>query len=154
MRAALVLFLVIILFKRPFAEMQITCFDLRNGSMIGYLLFFTSKNNSDFQVNFFLSTNEDKDPEDISTEELYRRWPNLLMNGFDPLKKTTIIIHGYKNSAGHSWVLEMKDRLLDTVSHKYHRKILEEYYISKYNLIYINEYFQKLGKLLPKHPDC
>lgn len=120
MKAVLALFLgAVVLFQNSITQntkAEITCSDLRDDSLIGAVLFFTSNEHTRFSVSFFLSTKRNKDPALITTVD----WSALQTHAFDPFQKTYIIIHGYKNNANYSWVLEMKDELLEAVSTEKH----------------------------------
>lgn len=133
MRAALVLFLVNIFFAKSFthdAKKRIACEDFKNESSIGRMLVYFSKSNrTEFAVNFYLSTNTKTDPVDIST----RDWSGLEANAFDPLKKTHIIIHGYKSHSKKPWVSEMKNNLLSAVSSCHYMPASMYFYLTDFD---------------------
>lgn len=111
------LLLVLTLFDKSHTnatDPKISCSDLKDLVFIGrvFISLSSTKKNSDIGVDFFLSTNERKDHVSISIYD----WAGLETNSFNPLKKTYIIIHGYKSGGTKSWVLALKDKLLDSVS--------------------------------------
>ena len=92
---------------------NITCSDFESLPLLGPLLLLTSsfiKLKSD--VNFLVSTLENKDPVDIDESD----WSGLKNISFSPSKRTYIIIHGYYGSSEDSWILGLKDKLLNRVS--------------------------------------
>ena len=92
---------------------EITCQELTNIAVIGIIFISTSsKEKNEVPVNFYLSTNKQRTQTKVGPEN----WAALKSSGFDPSLKTFIIIHGYKSGGTKPWVLEMKDKLLDTVS--------------------------------------
>lgn len=66
-----------------------------------------------FSVTFSIATEKGRDPleiESLRVESLEE------FNHFDPLKKTYLIIHGFWSNGNVSWVKEMTEAILDTVS--------------------------------------
>ncbi|XP_014226311.1 pancreatic lipase-related protein 2-like [Trichogramma pretiosum] len=112
MRAALLLCCLVLstLGGKVIGDSGITCSDFKNMAVVGSILkIFSSKTREDVGVDFFLSTREQRQPAELSIVN----WSALQSSGFDPTKKTYIVIHGYKSGGRKSWVLDLKDKLLD-----------------------------------------
>ncbi|KAJ8666976.1 hypothetical protein QAD02_008638 [Eretmocerus hayati] len=89
---------------------SISCSDFKQ-TAIGYLLSHLSSSKKDsVEVDFYLATNTLRSPEKI---DIVVASVVLQNSGFDPSKKTFIVIHGYKSGGRKGWVMELKDRLLD-----------------------------------------
>ena len=66
----------------------------------------------EFQVEFLLYTRANRNiPQDISRDSR-----NIRQSNYRGSQNTKFIIHGFKASATKSWVLAMKDALLEKVS--------------------------------------
>ncbi|CAB0038012.1 unnamed protein product [Trichogramma brassicae] len=112
MRAALLLCGLVLsaLGGQVIGDSGITCSDFKNMAVVGSILkIFSSKTREDVGVDFFLSTTEQRQPAELSIIN----WSALQSSGFDPTKRTYIVIHGYKSGGRKSWVLDLKDKLLD-----------------------------------------
>ncbi|XP_077294596.1 phospholipase A1-like [Arctopsyche grandis] len=79
----------------------------RAASKLKWLLDFSSERNS--TVDFFLSTRKNRTAALITNEALDRK----IIKHFHPKKTTYVIVHGWLSNASASWVVDMKEALLD-----------------------------------------
>ena len=117
MKAPIVLFALLLIHQNHlYTKAQpggITCSDFKSMAFVGSVLVsFSSKLRNDVGVDFYLSTELKREHVKISSSD----WSPLRDNFFDPTKKTYIIVHGYKSGGTKSWVLNLKNKILDAVS--------------------------------------
>lgn len=94
---------------------DISCLDLKKVNVFGNIMYrFASTKRRDFDVDFYVATRKHRDHTKIDMGEI----STLENSGFDPSLKTILLLHGYKSGGTKTWVVELKDRLLDAVSHK------------------------------------
>lgn len=92
---------------------NIDCKDFESLSLSS-IIYFTSakKYTHPVEVDLYLATKKHKEPVRINSSLV----ESLKDGEFDPLKKSIIIIHGYRSTATEKWVLDMKEKLLEAVS--------------------------------------
>lgn len=109
----LYLFATFLFFNKSFASFKVSCkdFGLRHVFKTAYAFIGASTKKTDFDVKFKIET-------DIKKEALEINDPNwkLLRINFDPSKKTYLIIHGFMSTGNKSWVINLKNAILETVS--------------------------------------
>lgn len=93
---------------------EFECGDMGNSSYLQRFLKWGAKYSKpkNFTVDFFLSTRKHRQELLIELNDT----SILEKSGFDPSSKTILLIHGYRAFGRKSWVLELKDKLLDAVS--------------------------------------
>ncbi|XP_003425032.1 pancreatic lipase-related protein 2 [Nasonia vitripennis] len=111
MKAVLLIFLVTLLYSAKDARsFQISCADLKSVVVIGQaFLAFSNSGTDDVPVRYYLSTAKHRQSVEIASFD----WSGLETGEFDVSKKTFIVIHGFKSGGQKSWVLLLKDKIID-----------------------------------------
>lgn len=95
---------------------EIACEDLKKGNVFEKLIYYSgSSKPKNFTADFYVSTRTNRNETRINISEI----ETLENSGFDPSLKTIILFHGYKSSGRKSWILDLKEKLLDAVSRKH-----------------------------------
>ena len=63
------------------------------------------------KVKFYVFTNSHRNKTELEPDN----WTSLHESGLNTDVKTVILIHGYRSHGLYSWILEIKDKLLDKV---------------------------------------
>lgn len=115
MTKLLVVFTVLFTIDQSVETMEVTCDDFKGKFfMQGMTLFDRNKREvGDFNLKFSVATEMARDPLTIDSLDVKSLGE---LNYFDPVKKTYIVIHGFWSNGNASWVNELKDAILDTVS--------------------------------------
>lgn len=94
---------------------DIDCADLKKVNVFGNLMYrFGSTKRIDFQVDFYVATRKHRNHTKIQMGEV----STLKDSGFDPTLKTILLLHGYKSGGTKTWVVQLKNKILDSVSQK------------------------------------
>lgn len=112
----LLLIAIFLFFNKSEATMNVPCKILKVFGVYSkiqpLIRWFYKSQKKDFNVKFLLGYAEGKDPIKSGS----RNWITLFKNNFNVTKKTHLIIHGFLSHGKKSWVLDLKDAILRTVS--------------------------------------